>query len=161
MNLIVDFPQIPEDSTLNTQMPSTRRVSFTDKIEVKFIKNLSVEHKADLWFTDREVESFKFNNSALLMRKLSSMNMTMATFAEMNCGDTSAFMGLEIYLSKSTCKGVMDRRRSIRVAVLLEQSRQVAAGILDPVKMAKISETESALSQRRSQIIGLLHIDRE
>jgi len=58
---------------------------------------------------DREVESFKFNNSALLMRKLSSMNMTTAAFAEMNCGDTGAFMGLEIYISKSTCKGVMDR----------------------------------------------------
>eukprot|EP00584_Thalassiosira_punctigera_P017769 CAMPEP_0172561144 /NCGR_PEP_ID=MMETSP1067-20121228/91757_1 /TAXON_ID=265564 ORGANISM="Thalassiosira punctigera, Strain Tpunct2005C2" /NCGR_SAMPLE_ID=MMETSP1067 /ASSEMBLY_ACC=CAM_ASM_000444 /LENGTH=85 /DNA_ID=CAMNT_0013351125 /DNA_START=159 /DNA_END=416 /DNA_ORIENTATION=+ len=81
----------------------------------------------------------------------------MAEYAEMNTHDTSAFMGLENYLSPDRPHEVKLRRRSIWNAVLSEQQRQVDADIEDPKAISKVAESFSDLSRKRARIIGLLH----
>jgi hypothetical protein len=61
-----------------------------------------------------------------------------------NIVDTSAFIGLEICLSKSTYMEVIQKRRAIVVAVLSEQHRQLSLGIHDISTLATISAAQSA-----------------
>eukprot|EP00579_Thalassiosira_antarctica_P022904 CAMPEP_0201990248 /NCGR_PEP_ID=MMETSP0904-20121228/93276_1 /ASSEMBLY_ACC=CAM_ASM_000553 /TAXON_ID=420261 /ORGANISM="Thalassiosira antarctica, Strain CCMP982" /LENGTH=240 /DNA_ID=CAMNT_0048544505 /DNA_START=58 /DNA_END=780 /DNA_ORIENTATION=- len=155
MDLIVDFP--PCHSSRN--MPSPR-VSFADHLEINIIENLSQEFKDDVWFTQREIKSFTYQVIMTLRIISSTLNMTVAQYAEMNVHDTSAFMGLENYLSKDTTENIRYGRDAIRKAVLLEQHRQLDLCIHDPDAISLISERVSELSRKRAHIIGLLHAEK-
>lgn len=154
-NLIVDFPQGPRDlAQIYQDYP---RVSFAGEVDMKFVENLSITHdKADLYFTDREIKSFKLN-VARLLRDIRSLKLTVAQYAEINVSNTSAFMGIENHLSEQTTQGILNRRRSIRNAVLAEQDRQMKAKIYDPDEMAKVSQAESERSRLRAHLIGMMH----
>ena len=79
MELIVDFP--------GASPQATPRVSFTDGVEITEVENLSCHHKDILWFTSREMRTFK-HHAVLVLRSLESMNITMVQYAEMNVDDT-------------------------------------------------------------------------
>ena len=93
LDLIVDFPN--QNSTC-----SSPRVSFSSNIEMKFVENLSIEHKSTLWHTPTDMENHK-RHAALVLRCVRSMNLSMAQFAENNVGTTEVFMGLENFLRDS------------------------------------------------------------
>mmetsp|Transcript_27024 Transcript_27024/g.56305 ORF Transcript_27024/g.56305 Transcript_27024/m.56305 type:complete len:158 (+) Transcript_27024:131-604(+) len=152
MGLIVDFPQ--HDSPWNTAPP--RRVIFATHTEAKFVENLSLKCKADLWFSIQELESFK-SGMARDIRRILSSGMTVADYAEMNVHDTSAFMGLENYFFQNTRQNIRNRRGSVWEVVLSEQQRQLDVGVHDPESMAAIAEAASEKSRKRARIIGLLH----
>ena len=128
IDLIVNFPQ------------HRSRVSFATQMEVTIVTNLSHEHKTDLWYTDFELKSFK-RDAALLLLSIASSGMTVAQYAEMHVNDTSAFLGIENYLSTATRREVTKRRQAIVDAVLLEQERQQRFGDIDEDKMADISQS--------------------
>eukprot|EP00579_Thalassiosira_antarctica_P021681 CAMPEP_0201972422 /NCGR_PEP_ID=MMETSP0904-20121228/41665_1 /ASSEMBLY_ACC=CAM_ASM_000553 /TAXON_ID=420261 /ORGANISM="Thalassiosira antarctica, Strain CCMP982" /LENGTH=87 /DNA_ID=CAMNT_0048522251 /DNA_START=357 /DNA_END=620 /DNA_ORIENTATION=- len=86
--------------------------------------------------------------------------MTMAQYAEMNIQDTSAFMGLEKYMSKKTKKEIVYKREALYRTVHSEQQRQFEADIYDPDAMAKISQGWSDWSRKRAEIIGLIHAEK-
>ena len=151
-DLIVDFPQAP-------RLTQQRRVSFSPQIELKYVKNLALEvHKSELWFTDRDVKLFKVRMASTL--KAISSTMTMAQYAELNSNNTSAFLGLENYLSSTTPREIFRRRRAVATAVLAEHQRQSDEGMCDPAAIARVSEAESEVSRRRARLIGLLHADK-
>lgn len=77
--LIVDFPRAP--------LQAKHRVSFTDSVGITEVDNLSCQYKDDLWFTSCQIRGFK-RNAALVLRRLATMNITMAQYAEMNVEDT-------------------------------------------------------------------------
>eukprot|EP01083_Nonionella_stella_P099836 280855_1 len=168
-DLIVDFPsrqafhssseQQQQSPSPPTSSSSRLQVSFSGDVDITFIQNLSYDHKSDLWFTNREMKSFKYQ-TALILRSISSFDMTVAQFAEMNAQDTSAFLGLENYLSDTTSEKIKHRRNAICKGVLLEQKRQREAGICDPEAISMLSEAVSELSRRRAHIIGLLHMEK-
>ena len=60
---------------------------------------------------------------SLTVRTITS-SMTMAEYAEFHVEDTSAFMGLESYLTQDTFRGIRYRKETIIAAVLSEQRRQ-------------------------------------
>ena len=152
-NLLVDFPQKPRDSS-----PNAPKVSFADHTQIVLIENLSYKYKAELWFTDSEMKSFKTQTVLLLINI--KTNMTMAQYAEMNVQDTSAFMGLEKFMSKKTPKEIVYKRGALYRTVHTEQQRQFEAGIYDPDVMAKISLGWSDWSRKRANIIGLIHAEK-
>ena len=85
--------------------------------------------------------------------------MTMSQYAELHVDDTSAFLGLEKYLTESGRQDITHRRRTIRRSVLVQQQRQSRLDICDPYAMATIAEANSNFSRRRARIIGLIHTD--
>ena len=153
-NLIVDFPHKPQHHS----SPNAQRVSFADNAEIVFIENLSYKYKADLWFTAREMKSFKSQTVSLLINIKTNMNM--AQYAEMNIQDTSVFMGLEKFMSKKTPKEIVYKRDALYRTVHSEQQRQFEAGIYDPDIMSKISLGWSDWSRKRAQLIGLIHAEK-
>ncbi|KAL7534860.1 hypothetical protein ACHAWF_004975 [Thalassiosira exigua] len=159
MDLIVGFPRRGEECDYDEYCDDERRVSFLGKTNVKIIDNLATEHKADLWFTQRDINSFK-ERTILMLRALYARGMTVAQYADMNVQDTSAFMGLESHLTDITFERIVERRRRIAHAVISEQRRQDHAGVYDPITMSKISEAESNCSRKRARIIGLIHTDK-
>lgn len=104
------------------------------------------------------MRSFKCDLIRTLQRILSSGD-TMAQFAERNVHDTntSAFLGLEGYLSRDSTSEIRHRRRVHREAVLFEQRRQRGAGVRDPDEMSDVAIEVSEFSRRRARIVGLLH----
>ena len=81
---------------------------------MKIIENLSCKYKAELWYSEHDMNSFKCGD-VQLMSNVRSMNMSMTQFAEMNIQDTSLFMWLEIFLSKTHRKGFYgDEKRSTK-----------------------------------------------
>eukprot|EP00585_Thalassiosira_rotula_P008685 CAMPEP_0196135114 /NCGR_PEP_ID=MMETSP0910-20130528/3865_1 /TAXON_ID=49265 /ORGANISM="Thalassiosira rotula, Strain GSO102" /LENGTH=179 /DNA_ID=CAMNT_0041395205 /DNA_START=119 /DNA_END=655 /DNA_ORIENTATION=- len=158
MDLIVDFPQRP--SPLRTKSPT--KVSFAEHFEVMDVTNLTHEHKADLWFTSRELESFK-DQLSILLRDIVSTNSTVGEYAQKIMtirGDTSAFLGLENYMAKNTASNIRYRRRSICNAILMEQERQSNIDAYDPEAMSRIAGQFSEVSRERARITGLLHADK-
>ncbi len=151
MKLIVEFPH----DCSSRQSAGPPRVSFADNIKIKFIENLSIEHKSDFWFTKQEMDSFKIKMGHLLLNITSTMTMT--EYAEMNSHDTSAFMGLENHFSLDRPQEIKHRRRAITNAVLSEQRRQIHTGANDPEAISKVAKLISELSRNRARIIGLLH----
>ena len=129
MDLIVDFPE-------NRATPQNEpRVSFEEAIEINFVENLSYSnHRDDLWFLAEEMHSFK-RQAAITVRTITS-TMTMAEYAELHVKDTSAFLGLENYMTKNAFKEIRRRRKAVPVAVLSEQCRQDRLGINDPDALA-------------------------
>ena len=81
--------------------------------------------------------------------------------AELHVKDTSAFLGLENYLTKNTFKEIRRRRKAVPVAVLSEQYRQDRLGINDPDALASASQAASDVSTRRARIIGMMHAEKE
>lgn len=157
MDLIVNFPQ-PHHSSSSSQRE--KKVTFGDHSEFKFIEDLSRNHKSVLYFSRQQIETFKYQMAASI-QTMHLNGMTMAQYAAQNAGDTSAFMGLETYLSKQTQQGTIDRRRAIVQAVLAEQSHQNCCGTYDPDALAGVSQAVSDLSVMRAEIIGLIHADKE
>ena len=153
MDLIVDFPQ--QYSPRNRLPP---RVTFADHLEMIIFDKISNESKAHVWFSSQEIQSFRYQ-MILMLRSLSSINMTVAQHAESNLHNTSAFMGLENYFSETTPCEITCRRRTIRRAILLEQQRQLDVSIQDPGAISSISQVLSLESRNRARIIGLLHAD--
>ncbi len=151
MKLIVDFPH----DCSNLQSAGPPRVSFADNIKIKFIENLSIEHKSYLWFTKQEMGSFKIKMGHLLQNITSTMTMT--EYAEMNSHDTSAFMGLKNYLSPDRPREINHRQRAITNAVLSKQSRQIHTGANEPEATSKVAKLMSELSSNCARIIRLLH----
>eukprot|EP00584_Thalassiosira_punctigera_P012284 CAMPEP_0172563282 /NCGR_PEP_ID=MMETSP1067-20121228/100211_1 /TAXON_ID=265564 ORGANISM="Thalassiosira punctigera, Strain Tpunct2005C2" /NCGR_SAMPLE_ID=MMETSP1067 /ASSEMBLY_ACC=CAM_ASM_000444 /LENGTH=139 /DNA_ID=CAMNT_0013353697 /DNA_START=68 /DNA_END=483 /DNA_ORIENTATION=+ len=95
----------------------TSSVSFADHDEVKCVENLSRKRKEDFWFSWSEIVAFAFDTIELLAR-IESSDITLAEYAEMNMGDTSAFMGLEDYLTPTTSDRIARRRQAVLEAVL-------------------------------------------
>ena len=123
------------------------------------IENLSLKHKDDLWFSSQDMNSFK-HQTKMILKGILSINMSVAQYAELKIQETSAFMGLENYLSKETTQEIKHRRRAIHRAVLLEQQCQLDIGIDDPEAISIISEALSEKSRLRARMIGLLHDDK-
>mmetsp|Transcript_985 Transcript_985/g.1587 ORF Transcript_985/g.1587 Transcript_985/m.1587 type:complete len:166 (-) Transcript_985:68-565(-) len=153
MDLIVDFPSRHRSSQ------HERRVTFTEQVKVKHVKNLSVEHKSDLWLTKEEIRCFQ-DDARRQIKALQSSDMSVVEYASRNAQDTSVFMGLERYFSPRLPEKILARRKAISRAVLCEQRRQRHGGIYDPDEIAGISEFESEYSRKRARIVGLLHSDR-
>ena len=78
-----------------------------------------------------------------------------------NFADTSAFLGLEHCLSKSTYIERTQKHRASIEAVLHEHHRQLSLGVNDPTTLANISAAESAWARERSRTLGLLHSEEE
>ena len=83
--------------------------------------------------------------------------MTMAEYAEQHREETSAFLGLEDYVTQA----IKYRKEAITAAVLSEQRRQDRSGIKDPDALARVSEAVSDVSARRAQIIGMIHAKKD
>ena len=150
MDLIVDFPQ---------SHSSYSRVSFDDHVEVIIVKNFSVKHKADLWFSDQETEFFR-HQTASELNKMKSNSMPADHCTELLIvQDTSAVLGLESCLSESLFEEIISRREALMMEIRFEQERQLSIGICDPDILANISEVGSEWSRRRALMIGLLHAD--
>lgn len=157
LDLIVGFPQGPRMSSFS-KSSQRGRVSFANHVEVKYAGYL-LEYKESLWYSREEIKSIKCQ-SATLLRKITD-HMTMAEYAEINSGDTSAFLGMENYLSPTTTKEIRCRRITICVMVLLEQERQSRSGVNDPERIAQVARGVSEASAVRARIIGLLHAERK
>mmetsp|Transcript_27038 Transcript_27038/g.51116 ORF Transcript_27038/g.51116 Transcript_27038/m.51116 type:complete len:176 (-) Transcript_27038:256-783(-) len=153
MELLVNFSQ----GCSLQNMPPPPRVHFADQLSVTFIANLSLQYKYDMWYTEREMTSFRHQTGTLL-RSILSSDMTVAQYAEMNMHDTSAFMGLERYFSQNRSRETDRLRREICREVIAEQQRHMDAGIYDPEATSIVSEGLSEKSRRRARIIGLLHM---
>lgn len=151
MDLIVDFP--PRARPL-------RRVSFDESLSVRLVDDLTIEHKASMWFTQSELVGFQHRMKKLVAAIHLSRDISMASFAEANVENTGAFMGLENYMPDSMPRSIAIRRKAVARAVLSEQERQLRAGIYDPDEMARISESLTELGKTRSLVIGLLHADK-
>jgi len=155
MNLIINFPQPQHCSSPNT--PSRTTVTFADHFEVTFVENLSLEYKPDLWFSSEEIDSIEAGTVHSIQSIIADTNTTLAQFAEIIMNSTSAFMGLEAYLSRNTATMIRLRRRAHWGAVLREQQQQRVAGIYDPEAISNISKELSEKSRKWSRIIGMLH----
>ncbi len=125
-------------------------------MKVAIVKNLAHEYKTKLWYTTSEIKSFKRDNALLIISIISS-GMTVAQYAKLLVNKTTAFLGIEMYLSKSTLRGVAKRRCAIVDAVLLEQDCQYCSGNIDANLMAVASEAVSGLSAKRARLIARLH----
>ena len=144
MDLIVNFHQ------------QQSRVSFATHKEVIIVENLTHEHKANLWYTDFELKSFR-SDAAQLLLSITSSEMTVAQYAKLHVNETSAFLGLENYLSQASIREVKMRRRAIVDAVLYEQERQHHSGNINVHKMSVVSQAVSGLSRRRARLIAMVH----
>mmetsp|Transcript_15488 Transcript_15488/g.23498 ORF Transcript_15488/g.23498 Transcript_15488/m.23498 type:complete len:161 (+) Transcript_15488:127-609(+) len=155
MDLTINFPQPQHCSSPNT--PSRTTVTFADHFEAIFVENLSLKYKPDLWLSSEEIDSILAGTVRSIQSIMAATNTTFVQFAEMNVNDTSAFMGLEAYLSPNTARMIRLRRRALWAAVLREQQRQRVAGICDPEAISIISEELSEKSRKRSKIIAMIH----
>ena len=161
--LIVDFPQDHIRTPL--QKKSSRSVSFDQEMEVKFVSNLSIHHKSDLWFSRRDYQLFKHDlaTAGRLIRakrtiseKDDYLNLLLQEAGEED-GDTVSFLGLERHLSDSTMENIVNARRRILGAIFVEQDHQMNEGFYDADALANVSEAESEWSRQRARVIGLLH----
>eukprot|EP00585_Thalassiosira_rotula_P007270 CAMPEP_0196134254 /NCGR_PEP_ID=MMETSP0910-20130528/3200_1 /TAXON_ID=49265 /ORGANISM="Thalassiosira rotula, Strain GSO102" /LENGTH=209 /DNA_ID=CAMNT_0041394117 /DNA_START=187 /DNA_END=816 /DNA_ORIENTATION=+ len=159
MDLIVDFPQ--RRSPPRTRPQTRAGVSFAHQSSIKYVENLSSEHKADLWLTARELNASR-NQLSLDLKAILSTYTSVAEYAQETTklgGDTSAFMGLENYMMKSTPMNIKDRRHSIWRTVFIEQERQKSMNVCDPEAISRIAGQVSKKSQERARIVGLLHAE--
>ena len=150
MSLIVDFPSqhhhLNHDST----------VRFDIDIEIKFVDNLAIEHKDELWYSREELKASR-PRQARAMLQMKSNNTTMAQYAMLNINDTSSFLGLENYLTESVIPEIMLRRRMHIEGVLGEHHRQIHDGIQDHDQLSSISQERSKWARNRARIVALIH----
>lgn len=163
MDLIVDFPRAPCTDSASPLAPQeegpiapSRRASFAKEAQVKFIENLAFDHKDALWFSRQEIEDIQ-RRTARMLRTLRAHGLTMEQYAMLNVQETSAFMGLENYLSNAAAIGIRRRRSAVRAAVLREQHRQDEMGILDFDAMSNASKAATQVALKRARIVALLH----
>ena len=154
----IKFLATAEPSPMANRFKSTSRkrssVSFSPTSVMCFVSNH--ENKSDLFYSVQEIDMIKLRR----WRDCHNlMEYNIKDLAEMlgNVVDTSAFIGLEICLSKSTYMEVIQKRRAIVVAVLSEQHRQVSLGIHDLNTLANISAAQSAWARERARTIALIH----
>ena len=84
--------------------------------------------------------------------------MIMAEFARRNVDSTDAFMGLEPYLSRSTCKEICLRKALQMSSVLAEQKRhREEKGAVDPDKLAEVSRMRSEWARTNAWVKGRMH----
>lgn len=169
--LLVDFPPQAQDLvpppprwhrhhpafSAQIQLPdenSRRRVSFASQITVKFVDNLSISHRHDLWFTATERKRFK--EEAILMVRELLMVKRDNTELLFQHNTIDKWIGLERHLSS---RNVLVQRQRLNKAIRFEQERQLRTGVCDPDILANISEMESDKSRKRARISGLLHAD--
>lgn len=162
MDLIVDFPQALciHASPLASEQengPAVLRgkVSFANAVKVHFIEKLS-EYKEDLWYSGQDIADIQ-RRPGRLMRALREHGVTFEDYVRMNMQDTSAFLGLENYLSRATTLEVMRRRGAVKAAVRYEQRRQNEMGVRDFDTMAHVASEASLWSRKRARTIALLH----
>ena len=167
MVLLVDFPSssrtvqvqaLAEPALAEPSPPPECRIRFSQEIEVKFVANLTLDHRCDIWFSSQEMKKFRYQN-ALLMRHLQSNNMSLAEYAERHIHDTSCFLGIESYMTRETPPEIMSRRQMLRTAILNEQKRQRVLGVWDQESMSKVSQENSLWARRRAMIIAKIHVD--
>jgi hypothetical protein len=115
-------------------------------------------NKSDLFFLAQEIDMIKLRRLHNF-HSLIELNITGNNLVEMlgNFVDTSAFIGLENCLSKSTYTEVIQKHRAIVVAVLSEQHHQLSLGIHDINTLANISAAQSAWARERERTIALIH----
>mmetsp|Transcript_21456 Transcript_21456/g.36849 ORF Transcript_21456/g.36849 Transcript_21456/m.36849 type:complete len:169 (+) Transcript_21456:105-611(+) len=154
MELIVEFPQRHDPQHM--QSP---RVTFSDQSETYTVENLSFEYKDELWFSSQDMDNFKLQTANVMWGITHVLRKSMAQYAQENSNNTSAFLGLEGYLSKDATHQIKLRRKMIRKVVLLEQQRQAAAGVDDPEAIAYIAKQISESGRIRARVIGLLHAE--
>jgi hypothetical protein len=83
------------------------------------------------------------SNVALLLLSITSSEMTVAQYAELHVHETSAFLGLENYLSQMSIREVKKRRRAIVNAVLL---------VLEQNTMSAVSQAVSGEARKTGKI---------
>lgn len=81
----------------------------------------------------------------------------MAKYCEMNIDDTSAFLGLERYLSDTTTQEILYQRQLHSNTVLYQHRQQIEIGVYDAEELARTSEATSEWSRMRARLIGKLH----
>ena len=116
------------------------------------------ENKSDLFYSALELQlinlrSMHDSNNLLECNIIGEDPVDMLK----NVVDTSAFVGLEHCLSKSTYIKRTQKRRSSVEAVLHEHHRQLSSGVADPNTLAIISAAESAWARERARTIALIH----
>ena len=171
MSLLVDFPSASssrEQRSNGGRLPSALRnpakkhtealsVTFSPISELNIVANLSV-YRNELFCTQDEFTAFRHDNRDLVIQRVRATGMTMAEFANRNVSSTEAFMGLEAYLSRSTCREICFRKSLQLSSVLAEQNRQrEGEGAIDPDKLAEVSRMRSEWARSRAWIIGKMH----
>ena len=154
--LILDFPQqqhhrrryassSPSATTKTEKIKKS--VSFSElSMMTVTTNNLSYTSKSDLWYTQNDIKSFRLD-CAHMIHKLKQSKLRNPT----------DIMGFEGYLFNSSV-GPMQRRRDVRIAVLLEQHRQRRLSNEDPhILLARASQRASKLCRKRAEVIGLIH----
>lgn len=126
------------------------RVRFADQPKVKLVRNVT-KYKKDLWFTKEEFDSF------IYQAQLQARDLTPAVLYR---EETTDFLGLECYLTPSTAREIMRRKRFLVNAILFTQRRQRLAGVRDPGELARISQVLSKCSATRARCIGMVHDER-
>jgi hypothetical protein len=160
--LILDFPQqhqhrrryassSPSFTTTETKKMK-KSVSFSELSMMAIItNNLSYASKSDLWYTQNDIMSFRLDCAHMIHELKQSSKLRLP--------NSTDIMGLEGYLFNSSV-GPMQRRREVRVAVLLEQHRQRRSGMHDKdlhILLARASQSASKLCRKRAEVIGLIH----
>jgi hypothetical protein len=121
------------------------------------------ENKSDLFYSTQEINTIKQqrvrDSYNLVQCNIAGQDLVDMNMLKNNVSDTSAFLGLEICLSKATyVQTIMKRRASIE-AVISEQHRQLSLGVYDPNTLANVSGAESAWARERARTIALIHSD--
>jgi hypothetical protein len=136
-------------------------VSFSPKSEMCLVDKH--ENKSDLFYSTQEINTIKQqrvrDSYNLVQCNIAGQDLVDMNMLKNNVSDTSAFLGLEICLSKATyVQTIMKRRASIE-AVISEQHRQLSLDVYDPNTLANVSGAESAWARERARTIALIHSD--
>ena len=148
--------------------PSSRLIKCCRRSSVSFSPTSKMclvsrhDNKSDLFYSALELQIIKLR-SMHDSYNLLECNIIGEDIVDMlkNVTDTSAFLGLEHCLSKSTYIKRTQKRRSSIEAVISEHHRQLSLGVNDPTTLANISATESAWARERARTLGLLHSEEE
>lgn len=163
--LILDFPQqqhhrrryassSPSLATTTTDTEKMKKmkksVSFSElSMMTVTTSNLSYASKSDLWYTQNDIKSFRLD----FAHKIHKLKQS----SKLRRPNSTDIMGFEGYLFNSLV-GPMQRRRDVRIAVLLEQHRQRRLSMYeDPHMLARASQRASKLCRKRAEVIGLIH----
>ena len=171
--LIVDFPGSSSDSSssslCDSSAPNTPCVSFAGSTQVKFVENLAIHHKQNLYLTESDIKAFMLekNKHIKMIRVLQRFsgkksNSTLAKRAKRRIDKANTTpMGLEYYVDTTTSMAeIVSLRDEHCNAVLDEQWRQHRkGGVRDPDAIANVSREASEWARERAHVIGTLHAD--
>ena len=162
-DLILDFPPQQyhhhrrrhahgSSPSLATKKIIKKSVSFSElSMMAVTTSNLSYASKSDLWYTQNDIKSFRLD-CAHMIHKLKQSS-------KLHRPNSTDIMGLEGYLFNSSISP-MQRRKEVRIAVLLEQHRLRRLSIHDEdphILLARASQGASKLCRKRAEVIGLIH----